>query len=119
MRCVCAKVTSYNIDPFSDDGNLMYICHEAWPKPTARQFFTVTSLILQYVVPVGFITYCYCSVSLALSRRARARQSIVGRAIGGRCHGDREQVKSCRFFTGLLKPIFHYADFPMTFATNP
>jgi len=82
-------------DSFSEDGGILYVCHEDWPKHTARQFFTVTSLILQYVVPVGFITYCYCSVSLALSRRARARASVTGRTpAGARYHGDREQVRS-------------------------
>jgi len=101
-RC-CVKVTPLP-NPFVDDGTLVYVCHEEWPKPTARQFFTVTSLVLQYVVPVGFITYCYCSVSLALSRRARARASITGRTAGARCHGDREQVNSCRLSTALLLP---------------
>jgi len=50
-----------------------YRCHEYWPKPTARQFFTVTSLILQYIVPCSIITFCYTKVSLVLKTRARAR----------------------------------------------
>ena len=90
---VCLQVTPFR-DPPTDDGILLYLCHEQWPKPTARQFFTVTSLVLQYVVPVILITYCYCSVSVALNRRARARASITGRTTGGLHHGDREQVWS-------------------------
>jgi len=76
----------------TDDDPTVYICRELWPKATARQFFTVTSLVLQYVIPVGVITYCYSCVSLALTRRARAKASITGRTAASRCHGDREQV---------------------------
>jgi len=75
--------------PFSED-DVMLMCREKWPKQTARQFFTVTSLILQYVVPVSLITYCYTWVSIALRRRARARASITGRTTAG----DREQVNT-------------------------
>ena len=50
-----------------------YMCHEFWPKNTARQFFTVTSLILQYVVPCSIITFCYTKVSLVLRNRSRTR----------------------------------------------
>lgn len=48
-------------------------CQESWPKDQARQFFAVTSLVLQYIVPCSIITYCYSKVSLALRRRARSR----------------------------------------------
>ena len=48
-------------------------CTEEWPKEQARQFFTVTSLVLQYIVPCSIITYCYYKVSLALRKRSRSR----------------------------------------------
>ncbi|KAL4232199.1 hypothetical protein ACF0H5_009774 [Mactra antiquata] len=48
-------------------------CQESWPKDQARQFFAVTSLVLQYIVPCSIISYCYSKVSLALRRRARSR----------------------------------------------
>lgn len=48
-------------------------CSENWPKDQARQFFTVTSLVLQYIVPCSIITYCYAKVSLALRRRSKSR----------------------------------------------
>jgi len=92
VRCIYVQVTKFP-NPSADDGSSLYVCHEKWPQHTARQFFTVTSMILQYVVPVSIITYCYCCVSIALSRRARARANITGRTAGARCHGDREQVK--------------------------
>ena len=41
----------------------VYACREHWPNPTARQFFTVASLILQYLVPGSVITFCYAKVS--------------------------------------------------------
>ena len=50
-----------------------YVCHEFWPKNTARQFFTVTSLILQYVVPCSIITFCYTKVSIWLRNRSRTK----------------------------------------------
>jgi neuropeptide Y receptor len=50
-----------------------YVCFEHWPKPTARQFFTVTNLILQYIVPCSIITFCYTKVSVVLRIRAKAK----------------------------------------------
>jgi neuropeptide Y receptor len=50
-----------------------YVCHEHWPGPASRQFFTVVSLALQYIVPCLIITYCYARVSAALRRRACAK----------------------------------------------
>ena len=50
-----------------------FVCSEHWPKSTARQFFTVTSLILQYIVPCSIITFCYWRVSVVLRVRARTR----------------------------------------------
>lgn len=61
-----------------------YICYEYWPKTTARQFFTVTSLILQYIVPCSVITFCYTKVSLVLRARTRAKLGQKSR--------DREQM---------------------------
>ena len=50
-----------------------YSCYEHWPKDTARQFFTVTNLILQYIVPCSIITFCYIKVSVVLRIRANTR----------------------------------------------
>ena len=48
-----------------------FSCTEKWPKPQARQFFTVTSLVLQYIVPCTITTFCYAMVSLALRKRSK------------------------------------------------
>lgn len=53
--------------------NSVYMCSEKWPKPQARQFFTVTSLVLQYIVPCSIITFCYTMVSLALKKRSKVK----------------------------------------------
>ncbi|XP_035828077.1 neuropeptide FF receptor 2-like [Aplysia californica] len=50
-----------------------FMCSEHWPKPQARQFFTVTSLVLQYIVPCSIISFCYTMVSLALRRRSKVK----------------------------------------------
>ncbi|CAG5120645.1 unnamed protein product [Candidula unifasciata] len=51
----------------------VYMCSEKWPKPQARQFFTVTSLVLQYIVPCSIISFCYTMVSLALKKRSKVK----------------------------------------------
>ena len=48
-----------------------FLCTEKWPNPQARQFFTVTSLVLQYIIPCCIIIFCYSKVSLALKKRSR------------------------------------------------
>ncbi|XP_076437837.1 prolactin-releasing peptide receptor-like [Babylonia areolata] len=50
-----------------------FLCTERWPKPQARQFFTVTSLVLQYIVPCTIITFCYSMVSRALKKRSKVK----------------------------------------------
>lgn len=50
-----------------------FMCQEKWPRAQAGQFFTVTSLVLQYIVPCSIITYCYTKVSLALKKRSRSK----------------------------------------------
>ncbi|KAH3706757.1 prolactin-releasing peptide receptor-like isoform X2 [Dreissena polymorpha] len=57
----------------NEDTNGTKTCKEHWPKDQARQFFTVTSLVLQYIVPCSIITYCYSKVSLALRKRSKSR----------------------------------------------
>lgn len=56
-----------------EDTEDMKRCTEKWPKEQAQQFFTVTSLVLQYIVPCSIITYCYSKVSLALRKRSKSR----------------------------------------------
>lgn len=51
----------------------IFVCHEQWPQLSSRQFFTVTSLILQYIVPCSIITFCYIRVSKSLRMRARVK----------------------------------------------
>lgn len=48
-------------------------CRERWPRRQSRQFFTVTSLVLQYIVPCCIITFCYSKVSRVLRKRSRAK----------------------------------------------
>ena len=55
------------------DAQQVYVCYEHWPKTTARQFFTVTNLILQYIVPCSIITFCYTKVSIVLRTRSRSK----------------------------------------------
>lgn len=49
------------------------MCSEEWPREQSRQFFTITSLVLQYLVPCSIITFCYAKVSLALRKRSRLK----------------------------------------------
>ncbi|KAL8620583.1 hypothetical protein ACOMHN_063646 [Nucella lapillus] len=55
------------------ENSTAFLCTEQWPKPQARQFFTVTSLVLQYIVPCTIITFCYSMVSRALKKRSKVK----------------------------------------------
>ena len=44
-------------------GDVIRVCHENWPTNTSRQFFGITSFVLQYVIPGTIIIYCYTTVS--------------------------------------------------------
>lgn len=70
------------------DGSLA--CVEAWPSETAKQFFTVGSIALQYLIPCAVIVFCYVNVSLTLRVRAR---TIIG---SGR-------ISRNRIYLGLLR----------------
>ncbi|XP_013419052.1 prolactin-releasing peptide receptor [Lingula anatina] len=48
-------------------------CGEEWPRDSARQVFTVVTMILQYLVPCIIITFCYSNVSMALHERSRVK----------------------------------------------
>jgi len=65
----------------------VYICTEDWPETPARKFFTFITLILQYIVPVSIITFCYCKVSFALRVRSRSK---IG---AGRANRERHQME--------------------------
>lgn len=80
----------------------VYVCQEHWPMYSARQFFTVTSLVLQYLVPCSVVTVCYSLVSAALRRRSRAKKGMTsqnggggggGGAVQGRDLNQREQLE--------------------------
>lgn len=78
-----------------DDLQGVYVCQEHWPIYSARQFFTVTSLVLQYLVPCSIITVCYSLVSAALRRRSRAKKGLTanGGVVPGRGPNHREQLE--------------------------
>ncbi|GFR92361.1 neuropeptide FF receptor 2 [Elysia marginata] len=57
----------------SKSNESVHQCKEEWPKKQARQFFTVTSLVLHYIVPCGIISFCYVNVSVALRRRSKVK----------------------------------------------
>lgn len=54
----------------------IYTCTENWPRKQSRQFFTLTSLVLQYIVPCCIIAYCYTKVSNVLKKRAKVKMSM-------------------------------------------
>ena len=63
-----------------DVQNDTYLCIEHWPKETARQFFSIASLILQYVIPCSIIIMCYVEVSIKLHTRLKGRSSLGARS---------------------------------------
>ena len=91
-----------NIKP---DKEGTYICGENWPKEQARQFFTVTSLVLQYIVPCSIITYCYTKVSLALRRRSKTR---IGSGTASRERDEMEIRRKRRTNKMLIAMVNHF-----------
>ena len=74
----------------SGNNSNSYACSEKWPRTQARQFFTVTSLVLQYIVPCSIITFCYTMVSLALKKRVKVK-------IGSGCRTrERDELETKR-----------------------
>jgi len=39
------------------------VCREYWPSPASRKYFTVASLVLQYIIPGFIMTFCYTKVT--------------------------------------------------------
>ncbi|VDD83286.1 unnamed protein product [Mesocestoides corti] len=54
-------------------------CQENWPHPTTRAVFTVTSFVLQFIVPCIIITACYTRIGLVLRNRANRKIGIKSR----------------------------------------
>lgn len=71
----------------------IYVCREAWPHPAARKFFTMATLVLQYIIPCGLIIFCYFRVSIALTNRAK---SIVKRGTRTKATNERHQIAISR-----------------------
>ena len=68
FRIICVSNRSPVLRQVSfDEEEGAYLCYEHWPKNTARQFFTVTSLFLQYIVPCSIITFCYAKVCVEVN----------------------------------------------------
>ncbi|XP_063819461.1 neuropeptide Y receptor type 4-2-like [Pseudophryne corroboree] len=66
------KNMSVAMDPLADKS----LCVEYWVSVEQRRAYTVTLLLLQYVVPLGFIVACYCRISVHL----RHREGLFGRS---------------------------------------
>ena len=64
-----------------------YICHESWPQKTARQFFTVTSLVLQYIIRAASSSTATRKCHAHSSRAPRPRSARAGKA------RDREEME--------------------------
>lgn len=58
------------------ENGTIYTCEENWPRKQSRQFFTLTSLVLQYIVPCCIIAYCYTKVSNVLKMRTKMKISM-------------------------------------------
>ncbi|KAM9324853.1 neuropeptide Y receptor type 4-2-like [Gastrophryne carolinensis] len=53
-----------------------YACLEVWPSDQQKRVYSVTILLMQYVVPLCFILCCYLRISVHLGRR----ESLFGRS---------------------------------------
>ncbi|XP_052127051.1 prolactin-releasing peptide receptor-like [Frankliniella occidentalis] len=49
------------------------LCEEAWPSESFRQIYSGVTTVLQFLVPLVVIAFCYVCVSVRLSDHARLR----------------------------------------------
>ncbi|KAK3918752.1 Prolactin-releasing peptide receptor [Frankliniella fusca] len=49
------------------------LCEEAWPSESFRQIYSGVTTVLQFLVPLVVIAFCYICVSVRLSDHARLR----------------------------------------------
>ncbi|KRY87388.1 Neuropeptide Y receptor type 1 [Trichinella pseudospiralis] len=65
--------------PYHQDGNVTvwycgYFCDETWPNLEARQAYGSVVLVLQFIIPLIVITFCYASISLRVGKGVALRQ---------------------------------------------
>ncbi|KAM7535623.1 hypothetical protein Aperf_G00000089167 [Anoplocephala perfoliata] len=66
-------------DLYFDDLRNTTSCQENWPQRCSRAAFTVSSFVLQFVVPSLVMTICYTRIGLVLHNRAKKRIGIKTR----------------------------------------
>ena len=80
----------------------VYICHEQWPNPSSRRFFTMVSLTLQFIIPCCIISFCYWRVSSTLRMRASLRIRSASSNNNNASRRDHTKIKRKRKTTRML-----------------
>uniref|UniRef100_A0A6V7JM72 G-protein coupled receptors family 1 profile domain-containing protein n=1 Tax=Bracon brevicornis TaxID=1563983 RepID=A0A6V7JM72_9HYME len=86
------------------------LCEEHWPDPTFRQIFSSFTSILQFVIPVLVIGFCYVCVSIRLNDRARHKP---GTKTSRREEADRERKRRTNRMLIAMVGIFTICWLPM------
>ena len=87
----------------SGDGAIS--CDEDWPQNESKSIFTISSFVLQFIVPCSITSYCYTKVSLVL--RNRLRSKTIKRTFNPG-QGDKPLLKKNNSITpraSLMSPI--------------
>lgn len=68
----------------------VYYCHEDWPTKHGRAYYSISSIIVQYAVPIVVVSVAYAQICKKLRYRMRpgSRPADVGAAGGGSLIGN-------------------------------
>lgn len=85
-------------------------CEEHWPNERFRKFFSSITSILQFVVPLFVITFCYTCISIRLNDRAKAKP---GAKTNKREEADRERKKRTNRMLIAMVTVFGVSWLPL------
>ena len=77
-------------------------CGEAWPNFTSRQAYTVILFLVQYTLPLSFMTAMY---TLALTKLYNVTSNTTKMRSRGEIHRDRESNNSTERGRGVVRKI--------------
>lgn len=85
-------------------------CEESWPSDKMRKIFSVTTTILQFLIPFLVIAICYTCVSIKLNDRAKSKP---GAKTTKREEADRDRKKRTNRMLISMVAIFGISWLPL------
>lgn len=89
----------------------MHYCEEHWPQHI-KHFFTITTAIIQFIIPFTAMTFCYVVVFIRLSSRAKSR--LCNTKCSQKEEADRDRKKKVNRMLISMVLIFACCWLPLT-----